>query len=112
MSDVTNYDAGDHKSVQRFKSKEELIRQTELEDLRKLTETKPGRFFIYRIMEMCGVFQSGVGKESLRMAEGEGARKVGLDLRDELLEVDPKLYGQIIAEGEHRRSENAKGRVA
>lgn len=85
--------AADQRQVKTAGKRERLHRKRELADLAAVLATKPGRRFIWKILEQAGVF-----RVSFRYGEpettvfNEGRRSMGLWLMADIHELDPLLY--------------------
>jgi len=90
------------------------LRRSELNDVKWQMDSERGRKFIWRILEMCRVFNTVCRKFNEQtqkddlcfdpgmMALNEGARNVGLNLFNEIMEVAPKKYMVMALEAKER----------
>jgi hypothetical protein len=89
--DTAPYDAGDEAVVSKRKTKVQLTAETEVEDLRRLLETKEGRRVLWRILSYCGVYDNAFTGNSTTFFNN-GRQDVGKWLIKELLRVSNKSY--------------------
>ena len=83
------YDAGDEEQVKTRKTRAQLAKETEIEELRKLMKNKRARRLVWELLEYCTVFHSFGEMEPHQMAIASGRRDAGLWLLDRILAVDP-----------------------
>lgn len=97
-NDAQEYDSGDEAQVKGRKTKAQLRREREIEELRAILATHGGRAFIWRLLAQCGVYrQSFTGNSTTFFNEGK--RDIGVWLIGELEACDPKAYAKLILEG-------------
>ena len=72
--------------------KPDIDRQNELDDISKIMKSRSGRRFMWRILEMAGVFRSSFNMDALVMAYNEGTRNHGLILLADIMTVDTDGY--------------------
>lgn len=72
--------------------KEDLDRQNELEDIRKIMTSRSGRRFMWRMLEIAGVFHASFNPDALIMAYNEGTRKQGLVLLADIMAIELDKY--------------------
>jgi hypothetical protein len=83
--------------VEEAQKLQKLSRFKEIEDLRAVLATKPGRRFVKRLLERTGIYRTSfTGNSQGYFIEGE--RNIGLYLIAELSEVDVKAYPQLLIE--------------
>jgi len=95
-------DLSNVKQVKEKKSKAKRIREQELEDMRLIMDTAEGRYFIWRILCECKIFESLSGYTSERMHERSGMRDVGLWMIAQLEEASPNAYLELVRESKVR----------
>ena len=100
-------DPSDLLAIDRARTKatevQRYLRQLEVEDFKWLMGNKQGRRFVWRMLEMCGVFRSTFRLNN-EMAFLEGMRNVGLKLMADIHETCPEKYHVMVKEAE----DNAK----
>lgn len=76
------------------------IRRLELNDVKAVMESKNGRNFMYRVIDMTGVYRTSYNPEmpDSHTTFKEGGRNVGLFLIAELQEASPALFMKMIEE--------------
>lgn len=85
--------AADPRQIRKAGQKERLAKQGELNDLRAVLETRPGRRVVWRQLQRAGVFRTSFAQGIPdRTAFNEGRRDMGLALLAEIHELDPTLY--------------------
>ena len=67
-------------------------RRVEIEDLKGILNSKPGRRFMWRLLERAGVYRTSFNNSGSITAFNEGRRDIGLFLLNEIHEVAPELY--------------------
>lgn len=90
--------AGDEEQVARAARREKLTRAQELEDLRTVLATAPGRRLLWRLMGYCQVFASVYDDVPARMAHGTGKQDVGHFLMHEIEEARPDAFLTMMQE--------------
>lgn len=89
--DTAPYDAGDEAVVSKRKTKAQLLAEVEVEDLKRLLESKEGRRVLWRILGYCGVYDNAFTGNSSTFFNN-GRQDVGKWLIKELLRVNNKAY--------------------
>jgi hypothetical protein len=74
------------------KARNDRIRLEEIEDITVLMGSRSGRRFVARQLEDTGVYRPSFALNTVQMAQNEGNRRVGIDLRDLVLLHCPDLY--------------------
>lgn len=86
-------------SVQQTRAKQKTARELELDDLKKVLSLKEGRRLIWRIIqENCGVMRPSAHASGSQTYTNEGRRSVGLDIINEMDELDVQTYAKLIIE--------------
>ena len=95
-------DTDDDVQVKKRRTKAQLVREQQIEDLRVLLSLPGNREFLWRLFEECGMFRSlsSLSPEAMQLASGR--RDVGLWLRAELNEADPRACINIEREAQDR----------
>lgn len=96
-----SYDVGNPAEVKERKTKTELSREREIEELRQLLETYGGRSYIWRLLDMCGVYKTSFTGNSTTFFN-EGRRDIGLRILEELFEASPNVYTLMRSEAIER----------
>lgn len=65
---------------------------------RKCTENVHARRVLYEIFKWCGVFNAAVPNEE-KLAHAEGRRLIGIQLKDQLDDLDFELFFDLMKEG-------------
>lgn len=78
------------------------LREQEVSDFRWVVQDGRGRRFIWRLMREARVFHSSFSAEALTMAHHEGQREQGLKLLNELLELCPEKWLEMINDQKRR----------
>jgi hypothetical protein len=92
------YNTANSSSVRRARKSEKIRRDEELEDLRIVMKTKPGRRLLWRMFGECGIFSSSFTKDPHTTNFNEGKRSIGLFLLTEVGEADPKAMSVMMTE--------------
>lgn len=81
------------------KDQERVIRKRKLEkeDLAKVLETPEGLRFLWRVLEIAGIYRTTFTGNSYSFFN-EGRRSVGLEIKADLLEIDPDHEGKMSRE--------------
>ena len=82
--------------------KEDIARQTELDDIAKIMKNRAGRRFMWRMLEQAGIFQPTFSPDALVMSFQEGKRNQGLMLFLDIMTVDPNGYTLMANEAKAR----------
>lgn len=88
------FNAGDETQVKERKTKAELKREKQLEELRAICQDRRVRDFIWRLLSTCGPYRQSFTGNSQTFFN-EGLRKIGTHLIAELDEADVKIYNQM-----------------
>ncbi len=78
----------DPEQVKKATKKEKREHEEAIQDIKRLLATDFGKRFIWRYLEKCNVFYTLQGPVPNIHYE-EGYRQVGLDMMNEIIEVDP-----------------------
>lgn len=87
----SKYDAGDPSDVKKRKTKAQLRKEREREELRQILETYGGRAYVWRLLEKCGVYKISMTGNSYTFFN-EGKREVGLEVLAEVFDANPNVY--------------------
>lgn len=98
-----DYDAGDEGQVNKRKTKAQLQKERNQEELRQILATSGGRYWIWRLLEYCGVFKSMSDELPHMMAIRSGLRDAGLWTLSEILEVDSNILSKMRQEAKDRK---------
>lgn len=96
------YDASDAAHVQRRTEELEEEAAREAEWLKKLVDTYQGRWFFWRLMGRCKIFQSSYTGEAEGTFFNEGKRAIGLEILTEVLTLHPKAFTLMQSEATAR----------
>lgn len=97
--------AADEEQVERAGEREKRGRELELDDVRALMRNRPGRRFMWRVLDACGVFRSSFTGDNATFFN-EGQRNIGLLLMADINEACPELYATMLAEARKREDDN------
>tara|TARA_R100000306_G_C4355091_1_gene132245 strand:- start:665 stop:967 length:303 start_codon:yes stop_codon:yes gene_type:complete len=90
-------DASDEATVKRLEQKDRDLRETELEDLKKLLGVSYGRRLAWRVLEKAGVHRTSFTGNSTTYFN-EGARNIGCWFLSEIMEADLDAYVIMLKE--------------
>lgn len=76
------------------RARAERRRKLELDDVRKLLGTPEGLRFFWRVLDLAGIYRTTFTGNSHTFFN-EGRRAVGLEIKADLLEVDPEHEGRM-----------------
>lgn len=92
------------RAVKKRAKEEQKEEQTRVLQYQKTFTTPHGKEVLWDILTKCGIFHACYSQELGPMSFSEGRRAIGLELLDDVLRADPKLFAQILLE----RSSNAR----
>lgn len=91
MSKPLVKNAADESQVRNAEIKKKLIDDQIHNDLKYILDSEQGRRFVWRILEMTGLFKSSfTGSSETYFLEGQ--RNIGLKLLAEVMNCDPQAY--------------------
>jgi hypothetical protein len=96
------YNAANRKDVRRA---EKAARQADVarqDTVRGLMSTTQGRQWAYERLVACHIFASSFSLDALQMAFAEGERNAGLQLLNDVMQVSPDEYIQMMREANVR----------
>jgi hypothetical protein len=76
-------------------------------EIQELVGTAGGAYFIWRVLQECGLYTSPDSLEASALALHEGKRQVGLWVLEELMNINESLYQRVRNEGASRGVTNA-----
>lgn len=85
------FNAGDETSVQKRKTKAQLKKEKETEDLRKVLSTREGVNVIWKILEKCALFDISFTGNSTTFFK-EGRRSIGHEILADINQVDKRAF--------------------
>lgn len=85
------FDAGDEVSVGKRKTKAQLKKEQEVEELKQVLSTKAGMNVIWRILAKTGPFEGSFTGNSTTFFK-EGRRSIGLEIITEINEASPRAF--------------------
>lgn len=104
MSDATErpFDAGDPVAVKKRKTKAELRKERDDNDLREVLGTDAGKRLLWRLLSECGIHRDPFHTNALVMAKAVGAQSIGRFIECEIAEACPEkfLEMQLMAQQE------------
>lgn len=86
------FDAGDEKQVRKRKTKAQLAREREVEELRVLLKTKPGRDLLWRVLSQCKIYTFDFLPDGNQLYFDHGKRSIGGWLLQEVFTADAGAY--------------------
>lgn len=89
--------AANKKQVERAELKEDQLRMQELNDIRFICSHTQGRRLLWRLLSHCKTFES-IWENSARIHYNAGKQDVGHFVMSEIVEANPDLYFQMMAE--------------
>ena len=97
--------AADKKQVRHAKRKQESKEERQLNDVRYILNDERGRRFLWRYLNLCGVFRSSfTGNFETYFNEGE--RNVGLKMLADVNEAAPEVYAVMVKEARDREKKD------
>lgn len=90
--------AADSEQVTQAQEKERYNKRSDQGDLAKVLESPQGRRFVWRLLTLCGVFQSSFEDNYGATSFNEGRRSVGLRLLSEVTDLNPEHYVLMMQE--------------
>jgi hypothetical protein len=99
-----SFDAGDGGSVKKRKTKLQIQRETELEELKLVLSTPQGRAVIWRFLGQAGIYEEAFTGNSSTFYKC-GKQAIGLWLLGEITEADAKGYIKMQQEALNRDEE-------
>ena len=88
---------GQEQQAEKKQKDRKLNRDGQIEDFKWLMSDQRGRRFVYRVLEMTGVYRTSFTGNSTTFFN-EGMRNVGLMVVNEIHEHCPELYATLIKE--------------
>lgn len=101
MSDEPKYDAGDPAHVKRKKTRAQIKREGESEDIKQVLETQSGRNYVWKLLTSCGIYKSSFTGNSTTFFN-EGKRSIGLEMLEDILATVPNAYAKMSAENNNK----------
>jgi hypothetical protein len=91
--------AADPEQVAAAKEKSESLNDRRLNDIREVLNTRRGRRFFWRYLEICGVYKTS-NADQHQIFFNEGMRNIGLQLLADLNEAAPEVYLIMLREAQ------------
>lgn len=91
------------KQTRNAKKREKRFGQLQEERLRAVLSTRQGRRWYWDRMGYCGVFLKHIPHDSQSTAHFLGMRNVGLDMLEELNQLEPEVFLQMSKEAREDR---------
>ena len=95
-------DVGDHPQVNKRKRKSILEAEKCQEELRQMLQSEGARYFMWRLLTYCRVFQTISAVDIHNMAVLSGRRDAGLWILDEIFKADDKAFQLMQLESKDR----------
>ena len=96
------YDAGDEGQVKKKKTKAQIHKEQDKEDLKLLLDSAGGRRFLWRLLEECGVYKISFTGDNYTIFN-EGKRQIGLRLIEDIFNASPNAYTEMRLEATQRK---------
>lgn len=93
---------GDEVVVKSRQKRRKLLEEQETEELRQLLDTPGGRWFIWRLLSQCGLFDSVSMHDAHKMAISSGKRDIGIWTILKVNEADRNGYRRLMDEAKER----------
>ena len=94
--------AADENQIKEARQKERFGREKELDDLKFILATEQGRRFVWRYLEITGVYKTSfTGSSETYFLEGQ--RNIGLKLMADINDSDPEAYVKMIKQNKEIR---------
>jgi hypothetical protein len=106
MSEETVIDTGDKSQVKKRKTKFQMQRENELEELKQILATTAGVKFFSRMLERCHMFATLSHLEPQQMAVHSGQRDLGLWLIQEIEAAETNGYLKLVSDRVKRNAGN------
>lgn len=97
---------GDEKQVRKTKKKWELEEERILEELRQLLKVPGNRYFLWRLLSHCRIFNTVSSPDPVQIALNSGRRDAGLWLLGEIENADPAAFSIMHNEATNRKIKN------
>lgn len=97
---------GDENQVKIKKTKKALEREAELDDLKQILQTARGRYFIWRLLERCRVFNTSASMDPSVCLFQSAERNIGLWVWGELFQAYPDAYDKMREEAKEREDKS------
>lgn len=88
---------------------EKLEREVFLNDVRHVLSSVQGRRFVWRILDMAGVYRSSFTGNSSTFFN-EGARNIGLRVLSDVMDAKPEAFLQMQQEDKKRKERKSNGK--
>lgn len=96
------YDAGDEGQVKKKKTKAQIHKEQDKEDLKEILLSPGGRRFLWKLLEECGVYKISFTGNSHTFFN-EGKRQIGLRLIEDIFDASPNAYTEMRSEATQRK---------
>ena len=93
-----NTDLSDKESVKKRKSKADIARRKEINDLKTVLSKPEGRRVFWKMLSHCNVFGSIFNQNNAVMSKNAGKQDVGHFIMAEIVEADENLYISMMKE--------------
>lgn len=94
-------DVGDIEQVKEKKTKAQLEKERQVEELRYILSTSGGRNWIWRLLSECKIYKAKVTDQLLTFRE-IGREDIGLWILAEIMETEPYAYIKMQEEAKER----------
>ena len=95
-------DVGDVKQVKGRKTKAQLAEERNTEDLRQILSTPGGRYYLWKLMQLTGMYGRTQTADPYQVMMAIGARDVGLMVREDILSAHPSIWNTMEIEAKER----------
>ena len=104
MQDKGVYNAGDEESVKEKKTKTQLRKEQEVEELKQVLSTKVGRNVLWRVLAKCGIFEGTFTGNSNTFFK-EGRRSVGIEILADICKANDMAFINMQIEALNREKD-------
>ena len=99
MAKQKSLDLGDENQVKERKTKIQLRRERQSEELKQVLETPHGRAVIWRFLSYCGMYHDAPVDPDAA-ARFNGRRSIGIKILEDVFEANENVYVMMMRESE------------
>ncbi len=96
------YDAGDEWAVKKKKTKAQIHKEQDKEDLKEILLSPGGRRFLWNLLQECRLYKISFTGDNMTIFN-EGKRQIGLRLIEDIFDASPNAYLEMHLEGKDRK---------
>ena len=97
------YDAGDAGQVEKKKTKFQIRKEQDKEDLKEILLSPGGRRFLWKLLSECRIYDISFTGEIGWTSFNEGKRQIGLRIIEDIFDASPNAYLEMHLEGKARK---------